>query len=124
MKILLDPQIFNQQKYGGISRYYTEIFSILSQNNNVNVIVPLYNTPNIYFNQSILVSVRQKAYSLYIKILSKLKIRNREKTNNRNANFLMGVISKQGFDLFVPTYYDSYFIDYIGSKPFVLTVMI
>jgi glycosyltransferase involved in cell wall biosynthesis len=120
MKLLLDPQIFNLQRYGGISRYYTEVFSRLSTNNDI--IFPSYSVQNIYFNKSKLFTFRQKVYFFYIRILSKFKIRRLEKTNDRNFSFFKNKVSKQQFDLFVPTYYDSYFIDYIGSKPFVLTV--
>ncbi len=48
MKILLDPQIFNNQKYGGISRYYTEIFADLTKNSDIEIEVPLIYTNNIY----------------------------------------------------------------------------
>lgn len=122
MKIVLDPQIFTHQKYGGISRYYTEVYSVLSRKNNVDLVIPLYSTANIYFNKSVLINIRQKAYLFCVKILSKLRIPNREAIDKRNASLLRKVISKQKFDLFIPTYYDSYFIEYIGSKPFVLTV--
>lgn len=120
MKILLHPQIFNSQKYGGISRYYTEIFSILSKTNIVKI--PLYGTPNIYYNQSILPTFRQKLYLIYTELLSRLRIRKIEKTKVRNDNFLKRVLSKQDFDVFIPTYYDVDFVKYIGCKPFVLTV--
>lgn len=120
MKILLDPQIFNSQRYGGISRYYTEVFSRLSTNNDI--ICPVYSVQNIYFNESNLVAFRQKAYSFYIRILSKFRIRRIENTNERNFIFLKNKVLRQQYDLFVPTYYDPYFVDYIGSKPFVLTV--
>lgn len=120
MKILLDPQIFINQRYGGISRYYTEVFSRLSTNNDI--MFPAYSVQNIYFNESNLVTCRQKAYFFYIRVLSKFRIRRIEKTNDRNFVFFKNKVLRQQFDLFVPTYYDSYFINYIGSKPFVLTV--
>lgn len=120
MKILLDPQIFNSQKYGGISRYYTEVFTRLATNHEI--LFPAYSVQNIYFNESNLVTFRQKVYSFYIKILSKFRIRRIENTIRRNSIFFKNKVLRQEFDLFVPTYYDSYFINYIGSKPFVLTV--
>lgn len=120
MKILLDPQIFINQRYGGISRYYTEVFTKLKTNNDI--LFPAYSVINVYFNESKLLTFRQKSYSFYIRILSKLKIRNIENTNTRNSIFFKNIVSKQRFDLFVPTYYDANFINYIGSKPFVLTV--
>ena len=120
MKIVLDPQIFNSQRYGGISRYYTEVFSRLSTNNDI--LFPAYHVQNIYFNESNLVTPRQKTYLFYIKVLTKIRLRRIEKTSKKNFAIFKNTVLKQQFDLFVPTYYDSYFLDYIGSKPFVLTV--
>jgi glycosyltransferase involved in cell wall biosynthesis len=121
MKILLDPQIFNQQQYGGISRYYTELFSILLRKNN-KVIIPFYSTANVYYGQSTLVTFQQKVYSLYIRFLIKFRIRYKEDTIARNKKYLKNTILRQQYDLFIPTYYNPYFVKDIGSKPFVLTV--
>lgn len=120
MKILLDPQIFNAQNYGGISRYYTEVFTRLQAQNDI--LFPCYTVKNVYFKQSTLYAFRQKAYFLYLRLLSKCKIRRFENTNRRNSNYFKKIARQQQFDLFVPTYYDSYFIKDLGSKPFVLTV--
>ncbi|KRB57316.1 glycosyltransferase family 1 protein [Flavobacterium sp. Root186] len=120
MKILVHPQTFNLQKYGGISRYYTEILSRLSKNNKVQI--PLYGTSNVYYNESVLVTFKQKLYSLYIKLLEKLKIRGLEKTRKRNDKFFEKTILKKDFDVFIPTYYDVSFLKLIDSKPFVLTI--
>lgn len=122
MKIVLDPQIFNSQKYGGISKYYTEIFSCLSSKNSHTIVVPLYSTTNIYFNRSVLFTPQKKVYSLWIRFLYKLRILNKGKKNSRSKIFLKEFLSKQDYDLFIPTYFDTYFIDFIGAKPFVLTV--
>ena len=122
MKIVLDPQIFNSQKYGGISRYYTEIFSCLSRKKSLSIVIPLYRTTNIYFNRSVLFTPKKKVYYLWTKVLYKLRILNKGKKNNRSKFFLKEFLSKQDYDVFIPTYYDTYFIDFIGSKPFVLTV--
>lgn len=120
MKIVLDPEIFQLQKYGGISRYYTELFSILKPTNTV--IIPFYKTDNIYYNKSPLVNLRQKIYLYYLRILSKLKKRNFENSSFRNDKYLKQTLSHQQYDLFIPTYYNPYFIEKIGSKPYVLTV--
>jgi glycosyltransferase involved in cell wall biosynthesis len=121
MKILLDPQIYDQQRYGGISRYYTEIFSVILRKKN-KVLIPFYTTANIYYRQSILVTFQQKLYSLYLRILIKFRIRYREDTIARNKKYLKETLLRKQYDLFIPTYYDPYFIKDIGSKPFVLTV--
>ena len=49
------------------------------------------------------------------------------KDKKKLLNFLNRLISirqikAQNFDVFHPTYYDPYFLKYIGDKPFVLTV--
>jgi glycosyltransferase involved in cell wall biosynthesis len=122
MKIVLDPQIFNSQKYGGISRYYTEIFSILSKKPKVIVSVPLYITNNVYFNQSSLISVKQKRNSRIIKILSFFGISTRSRVKKASFAEVIKSVSHKNFDLFIPTYYNPYFLEYINSTPFVLTV--
>ncbi|MBD0726563.1 glycosyl transferase family 1 [Flavobacterium sp. L1I52] len=120
MKILVHPQTFNLQKYGGISRYYTEILSRLSISNSVQI--PIYGTSNIYYNESTLLTTKQKLYSFYVRLLEVLSIRKLEKTRKRNDSLLRHQLFKKDFDVFIPTYYDVEFLKYLGSKPFVLTV--
>ena len=42
MNIIFDYQIFSQQSYGGISRYFCEISKIIYSNNNVCILSPIY----------------------------------------------------------------------------------
>lgn len=122
MKILLDPQIFNNQKFGGISRYYTEIFDVLTNDRQIQIEVPILFTKNIYFNESSMINNKQKRYRFLLNLIVKAGISIRKKTRRINYNKTLKSLKKQDFDLFIPTYYDPYFLDYIGSKPFVLTV--
>ncbi|MBF4472476.1 glycosyltransferase family 4 protein [Flavobacterium sp. HJJ] len=122
MKILLDPQIFNSQKYGGISRYYTEIFSILSKKPNVYISVPLYATKNVYFNGSSLVTESQERNLRISKILSFFGISERKRIKKLSFERVIKSVDQEKFDLFIPTYYNPYFLECIDSKPFVLTV--
>jgi glycosyltransferase involved in cell wall biosynthesis len=121
MKIFLDPSIFNIQKYGGISRYYTEVFSILSQQNNTEVILPVYHADNIYLNESPLQTNNQFLRLLY-KVLSFFNISTRSIRKKKGRQLLLQTLQNAHFDVFVPTYYDPYFLKFIQSKPFVLTV--
>lgn len=122
MRIILDPQIYNLQRYGGISRYYTEVFTLLAKDKNVTIITPLNNSTNIYFNNSVLNSFKQNIYGIIIKYFKKIKLYQRLKIQYiANLNFEKRLISAK-YDLFIPTYYDVNFLKYIGSKPFVLTV--
>lgn len=120
MRILVHPQTFNLQRYGGISRYYTEVLSRIAKNNTVQI--PLYGTSNVYYNESSLVTLKQRIYFLYLKLLTLFGIRKLEKTRKRNDKLLNKMILNQKFDVFIPTYYDTSFLNFIDSKPFVLTV--
>ncbi len=39
-----------------------------------------------------------------------------------NRKLTIEYLKKQDFDIFLPTYYDDYFLKYIGNKPFVITI--
>lgn len=39
-----------------------------------------------------------------------------------NTPYAIHALKQQNFDLFHPTYYDPYFLNYLGTKPFVITV--
>jgi len=121
MKIVLDPQIFHQQEYGGISRYYTEIFSIISRKENVELDIPIYATSNVYLNEDVHLNKKLKGVVLLIKTLNFFGISVRKKIKKGNERLFKKAM-KQDYNLFVPTYYDTYFLESIGAKPFVLTV--
>ncbi|UQB68335.1 glycosyltransferase family 4 protein [Epilithonimonas zeae] len=121
MKILLDPQIFSQQTYGGISRYYTEIFSELDKREDVEVVLPIFYTDNSYLKTSNLLSKNKILVSFY-NILSFFKISTKTLRKKKSEKFLKQVCRDNNYDVFVPTYYNPYFLDLIGEKPFVLTV--
>lgn len=121
MKILLDPQIFDQQTYGGISRYYTEIFSILSKKENVEVVLPIYSSDNAYIKKTDLLVKNKKLYLLY-DILAFFKISTRSLRRKNSEKLLKQAFEDNDYDVFVPTYYNPYFLDKIKDKPYVLTV--
>ncbi|WP_312195954.1 glycosyltransferase family 4 protein [Epilithonimonas vandammei] len=121
MKILLDPQIFTQQTYGGISRYYTEIFSELNKREDIEVVLPIYYTDNFYLKKTNLLSKNRILTSFY-DILSFFKVSTKTLRRKKSEKFLKQVCQNNNYDVFVPTYYNPYFLDLIGEKPFVLTV--
>lgn len=99
------------QKYGGISLYFSKLIkylgdeaivpSMFSNNENVKNL-GLYNVKPFLENLSF--KGKTKILSLINKMASKKFILNRD------------------FDLFHPTYYDPYFLDILGDKPFIITV--
>jgi glycosyltransferase involved in cell wall biosynthesis len=122
LKILLDPQIFNEQLFGGISRYYTEIYSEIKKNKHINIDCPLLYTENIHFKESqLFLDSYQHKMNLFIKYGNILKYFSPRKLKRRNQKHFVKLLEQGEFDVFVPTYYDTSFLSYT-QKPFVLTV--
>ena len=123
IKILLDPKIFNLQKFGGISRYYTEIYTAFINDDEVDIRCPLFYTDNIHFKGSLLFKdsfqIKMRFFirwnKIFRKFLPKKLIRKTERETLR-------LLNKQEADLFIPTYYDPYFMSDIKNTPFVITV--
>ncbi len=122
MRIILDPQIFNIQTFGGISRYYTEIFTRIKQYQNVDIIFPLYETNNVYLSSSNLIPKNNQFLFRFLNFLPKIGISTRSITKKKTQKIFSKTIQNKDFDLFVPTYYYPYFLENIVDKPFVLTV--
>lgn len=113
MKILYDDQIFNLVNYGGISRYFYELMKGIIRlghkaESTTTFSENIYTKDQEIFNsREFLPNINFKGKYLVKKILN--RINNSEK------------IRKSNFDLFHPTYYNSYFVDKISKKPFVIT---
>ncbi len=111
MKILFDHQTFTNQKYGGISRYFANLYYGLDSIPNVAPKLGLLATNNGYIDKSSL------PLSGFIDKLVKKQSR-RNKYNKWYCRYLL----KQGdYDIFHPTYYNPYFLNAV-KKPFVITV--
>ena len=134
MKILYDYQIFTKQNYGGVSRYFYELMDNLRAHK-IDIEIPINYSKNIYIKEADFLSKPLKGYTEYkdflfglrpkgkakiYKLLQKLNfIKNAETANQKIS---IECLKKQNFDIFHPTYYDSYFLKHIGKKPFVLTI--
>jgi glycosyltransferase involved in cell wall biosynthesis len=115
MRIMYDHQAFILQKYGGISRYFFELAKEFNKMDSVEIDIPLLMSNNHYMSK--------KEYTKHIDVLANLEFRGKHRTFNvLNKLYSIRQINRQYFDIFHPTYYDLYFLKYIGSKPFVLTV--
>lgn len=122
MKIILDPQVFNMQTYGGISRYYTEIFSRLKKNKKLSITLPIDSSNNVYIVNSGLLLKEKKLIASLIKALNALGVSTRSLNRKMNETKTKAPLKNNNFDLFIPTYYNPYFLEVIDEKPFVLTV--
>lgn len=115
MNILYDHQIFTSQKYGGISRYFYELIKEFDDVEDIKIRTSVLLSNNYY--------ISNKYYIKYINFLPNKEFARKQgiitRVNKINSIYQ---IKKQNFDIFHPTYYDTYFLKYIGVKPFVLTV--
>lgn len=125
MKILFDHQIFSAQYFGGISRYFSEIYRQFLRVDSLSTEITVKKTENIHFHQIVkgekdFMSQPVHSKSLPRRILNKFLDQNRTaEDEKRNSLFS---IRKSDFDIFHPTYYDPYFLAALAGKPFVVTV--
>lgn len=115
MKVLYDHQIFSDQVYGGVSRYFYEMMNYFLKDKEVNFELPILFSNNYY--------IENASFSKHKTFLKKIDFKGKDKLLNVfNCKKNIWSLKKQDFDIFHPTYYNPYFLDYIGGKPFVLTI--
>lgn len=134
MKILYDYQAFLFQKYGGISRSFAELISHFPPE--VTYCLALKESDNIYvkeygFDKNVS-RLSKTVDNFLLPIMFKGKGRIFDLCNkifpyypsslNINRNYSIESIKKQDYDVFHPTFFDDYFLRYLGGKPFVLTI--
>lgn len=123
IKILLDPQIFNLQKFGGISRYYTELYTAFKDDHQVEIKCPLLYTDNIHFRGSLLFKDSyQFKMNFFIKWNKIFRKFSPKKLIKKTGEKTLRILNTQDVDVFIPTYYDPYFMSDIKNTPFVVTV--
>ena len=117
MKLLLDPYIFNVQKFGGISRLYSEMLRILKTRKEVSIECPLYYSDNFHILHY---KLSRNRYLNFFD--NKLVTRLKQRFLHANISSIINTLNKNEIDVFIPTYYDTYFLTHLGDTPFVLTV--
>lgn len=107
--------MFTLQKYGGVSRYFYELIKKFNKLDGIEISTSLIFSNNHYISDTKFVK--------HFKFLPNLEFRGKQRIMTKfNKIVTIRQLKKQNFDLFHPTYYDPYFLNYIGNKPFVLTV--
>lgn len=109
--IVYDSQIFDQQKFGGISRYFCEIMSNLQFN---------YDIAVRYTENHYLLNSKIKRHGIYIPHLF-FKY-HQQKLYQSNAKLILKLMQKHAPFVYHPTYYNPLFLKQIGNNPFVITV--
>jgi glycosyltransferase involved in cell wall biosynthesis len=142
MKVLYDHQTFESQNIGGISRYFFELIRHFNKDKTIDWELPIKYSNNLYlkslpaFAENLLPippkpdpladffwGLQFKGKGTLFELKKKLfpqPVIGQEPFINKNLS--VQKIIEGNFDIFHPTYYDNYFLDFIGSKPFVLTV--
>ncbi len=121
LKVLYDYQIF-EQRFGGISNYFAKHLEIMRQGREMGVALPIAYHNNYHLNKINFTQIYSEGY--YEKIVKKIigKKRYRNFTRKTNQELSNRALEKGDFDIFHPTYYDPYFLERIGNKPFVLDI--
>jgi glycosyltransferase involved in cell wall biosynthesis len=135
MKILYDHQIFTLQKVGGISRYFIQILSNLPDNITADISIKysnneyLINLNKINQLEQFVNPFEQFAFGIkfrgrkrFFDFMKKKFPQKYQRYEFQNKEISIARLKEQDFDIFHPTYYDDYFLEYIGNKPFVLTI--
>lgn len=115
MRVLYDHQIFVDQKYGGISRYFYELLHYYHNDDDIETHMSLALSNNKY--------IERKEFTSHHNFLPNLNFRGKGRIiKSVDKLFTIKNLCVKDYDIFHPTYYDPYFLKYINSKPFVLTV--
>ena len=117
MRILFDHQIFSLQKYGGISRYFYHLLQE-AEKMNVEIALPVYFSNNVYLKKL----SKSKHQSFLPDTHLGIKHKIIDKKEQKNWAYIKNYLKSGKYDIFHPTYYNPYFLDYLGDKPFVLTI--
>lgn len=112
MKILFDHQIFSTQRYGGISRYFANVYHAIQKQEYIQASIAALYTENHYLEDF------KGILSNGIGDLLLSKPKRRYKWNKQYARYMIG---KNNFDVLHPTYYHPYFLKNL-KKPYVITV--
>lgn len=124
LKVLYDHQIFSMQRLGGISRYYVELVNHYEKQSDMEVHLSvgevltfdLRGTRTYREQCSRPSDLRRRIYG-FSKARAGVDLM--YWSNKRRS---LDAVRRGDFDIFHPTYYDPYFLDAIGDKPFYLEV--
>jgi glycosyltransferase involved in cell wall biosynthesis len=112
VKVLYDHQIFTEQAYGGISRYFKYLIDGIKATDDVSYKLGVLRSNNYYIQNEAL-PLRKPLYNALFKTQEKLV-----KRNNSYSKYL---VKKNDFSLLHPTYFNPYLLKYL-KKPLVVTV--
>lgn len=135
MRVLLDNQVFNWQRYGGISSLWMELYRHL-KTKGVEIDMPIKYSFNGYlaenagmFPHAQIISPRQYDQALPFK----MNFRGRSRLQNWRAFGVQNIAAENNartlaaldtglYDIFHSTYFNPYFLDRLGRAKFVMSI--
>lgn len=134
MKILYDHQAFTIQQFGGVSKCFCELVNYLPMG--ASPTISLHCSNNIHIQSLGLLNDLKKPTITYDNFICEshfigkgflYQLLNRyvpffPSMENLNKRKSISLLKEGDFDIFHPTFFDDYFLDYIGDKPFVITI--
>lgn len=112
-RIFFDHQVFSQQEYGGISRYFCELITGINQTHEHKAHLSL-----LFSNNAHLREVNLKAYPFLPNFSFPKKLEILYRINQLHTAM---ELKRSNYDLFHATSYDPSFIPHLRGKPFVVT---
>lgn len=113
LKIFMDHQIFTMQDYGGISRVFVELYWRFNKRNSVECKLPMLLSDNVYLDGIRDTKSIWKRNSSFVKRLVYYAL---------NHTYTIYKLLMGDYDVFLPSYYDPYFLPFLRKKPFVLVL--
>ena len=132
VKVLYDHQAFDSQTYGGVTNGAVQLISNLPSY--IDKTIAVKRTGNVHLLSSKISKAKpllctrdsfimdkyfKGKYRLFDKLASKCIFL---RPWDLNKAYSIQLLTEGNYDVFHPTYFYWYFLDYIGSKPFILTI--
>lgn len=112
LKVFFDHQIFTEQTYGGISRYFTFIIEGIAERKDVTKKLGVLCSNNYYIKNE-----KQLLRNFFFKWFFKKQ----KRILKWNKSYSKYILKQNDFDVFHPTFFNPYFLKYL-KKPLVITV--
>lgn len=110
ISVLYDYQAFSAQRFGGITRYFSNLHSHFKDDESIRSMLGILYTKNHYIKD-----FQSPFASIVASLLSNHRI------TKLNRRYSVSLLKKNNFDLLHATYYNPYFLGQL-KQPFVLTV--
>ena len=126
MKVLYDYQAFAMQSFGGVSRSFTHLISHLPEDIEYDVAIKRCSnehlqesavSPDVRYRPSPFRNIARHPWGVKV-----AKAYNHLCERWPGQRVSIAALQRGDFDIFHPTFFNTYFLRYLNGKPFVLTV--